>query len=67
VTGTYHGSLEIKYSPFKTGFVCACVECMEWFQDVLPIVTQCLEGIQKCTDSINEKEVKIIYIHYSKY
>ena len=26
-------------------------------QDVLPIVGQCLEGIQRCTDSINEKEV----------
>jgi len=25
-------------------------------QDVLPIVGQCLEGIQRCTDSINEKE-----------
>ena len=27
-------------------------------QDVLPIVGQCLEGIQRCTDSINEKEVR---------
>ena len=30
-------------------------------QDVLPIVGQCLEGIQRCTDSINEKEVFSIY------
>ena len=27
-------------------------------QDVLPIVGQCLEGVQRCTDSINEKEVR---------
>ena len=28
-------------------------------QDVLPIIGQCLEGIQRCTDSINEKEVTL--------
>ena len=28
-------------------------------QDVLPIVAQCLEGVQRCTDSINEKEVRL--------
>ncbi|XP_023341734.1 formin-binding protein 1-like [Eurytemora carolleeae] len=35
-------------------------------QDVLPIVTQCLEGIQKCTDSINEKEDSQIVIEKYK-
>ena len=29
-------------------------------QDVLPIVGQCLEGVHRCTDSINEKEVSMI-------
>ena len=28
-------------------------------QDVLPIVGQCLEGVHRCTDSINEKEVSM--------
>ena len=27
-------------------------------QDVLPIISQCLEGIQRCTDAMDEKEVK---------
>ena len=26
-------------------------------QDVLPIISQCLEGIQRCTDAMDEKEV----------
>ena len=30
-------------------------------QDVLPIIAQCLEGIQRCTDSMDEKEVKNNY------
>merc|ERR1719458_854925 len=25
-------------------------------QDVLPIIAQCLEGVQRCTDSMDEKE-----------
>ena len=37
-------------------------------QDVLPIVGQCLEGVQRCTDSINEKEVSLMMssmtLHY---
>ena len=33
-------------------------------QDVLPIVGQCLEGIQRCTDSINEKEVRFYLKRY---
>ena len=27
-------------------------------QDVLPIIAQCLEGVQRCTDSMDEKEVE---------
>ena len=41
------------------------VKCLQTFmrksaqteQDVLPIISQCLEGVQRCTDSIDEKEV----------
>jgi len=40
------------------------VKCIQTFmrksaqteQDVLPIIAQCLEGIQRCTDSMDEKE-----------
>jgi len=40
------------------------VKCLQTFmrksaqteQDVLPIISQCLEGVQRCTDSIDEKE-----------
>jgi len=35
-------------------------------QDVLPIVGQCLEGIQRCTDSINEKEDSALVIEKFK-
>merc|ERR1711923_87965 len=35
-------------------------------QDVLPIVGQCLEGIQRCTDSINEKEGSALVIEKFK-
>jgi len=35
-------------------------------QDVLPIVGQCLEGIQRCTDSMNEKEDSAIVIEKYK-
>merc|ERR1719189_1011107 len=35
-------------------------------QDVLPIVGQCLEGIQRCTDSINEKEDSSLVIEKYK-
>ena len=29
-------------------------------QDVLPIIAQCLEGIQRCTDAMDEKEVSFV-------
>jgi len=35
-------------------------------QDVLPIVAQCLEGVQRCTDSINEKEDSALVIEKYK-
>jgi len=35
-------------------------------QDVLPIIGQCLEGIQRCTDSINEKEDSALVIEKFK-
>merc|ERR1719410_1912625 len=35
-------------------------------QDVLPIVAQCLEGVQRCTDSINEKEDSALVIEKHK-
>ena len=31
-------------------------------QDVLPIISQCLEGIQRCTDAMDEKEVQILKV-----
>jgi len=35
-------------------------------QDVIPIIGQCLEGIQRCTDSINEKEDSALVIEKFK-
>lgn len=35
-------------------------------QEVLPIIAQCLEGIQKCTDSINAKEDSLLVIEKYK-
>ena len=35
-------------------------------QDVLPIVTQCLDGIQKCTNSIDEKQDTLFVIDKHK-
>merc|ERR1719278_1192458 len=35
-------------------------------QDVIPIVGQCLEGVQRCTDSINEKEDSSLVIEKYK-
>jgi len=35
-------------------------------QDVLPIVGQCLEGVHRCTDSINEKEDSALVIEKFK-
>ena len=47
------------------------VKCLQTFmrksaqteQDVLPIISQCLEGVQRCTDSIDEKEVSRQFIN----
>lgn len=50
------------------------IKCIQTFmrksaqthQDVLPIIGQCLEGIQKCTDAIDEKEDSRIVIEKYK-
>jgi len=50
------------------------VKCIQTFmrksaqteQDVLPIVSQCLEGVQRCTDSIDEKEDSMLVIEKYK-
>ena len=34
-------------------------------QDVLPIISQCLEGIQRCTDAMDEKEVSRLELSQS--
>jgi len=35
-------------------------------QDVLPIISQCLEGIQRCTDAMDEKEDSLLVIEKYK-
>jgi len=35
-------------------------------QDVLPIIAQCLEGIQRCTDAMDEKEDSLLVIEKYK-
>eukprot|EP00092_Neocalanus_flemingeri_P004945 GFUD01005318.1.p1 GENE.GFUD01005318.1~~GFUD01005318.1.p1 ORF type:complete len:600 (-),score=173.19 GFUD01005318.1:480-2279(-) len=35
-------------------------------QDVLPIISQCLEGIQRCTDAMDEKEDSMLVIEKYK-
>jgi len=35
-------------------------------QDVLPIISQCLEGIQRCTDAMDEKEDSVLVIEKYK-
>jgi len=35
-------------------------------QDVLPIIAQCLEGIQRCTDAVDEKEDSLLVIEKYK-